>query len=136
MLEVLTSYTWPNDGFPFASLDVRVNELARRLGLDVQQWDVDGLGRARGFGFRAASGRVYLLEEVDLSVTHSGTNGPGVYVDAGELATVGSAILVADVIAALGLAPSEVVVVADTAAEKFAAQLVAKVARARLNRTV
>lgn len=136
MLEIVTSYTWPNDGIPFAGLRVRVVDLAVRLGVAVHQWDVDGLGPARGFGFRTACGRVYLLEELVLSVKYHGASGPNFYVDAAELATVGTAALVEEVVAALGLAPSDVVTFADAAAEKSAAELVAKVAAARAKRGV
>jgi hypothetical protein len=72
MLEVVTSYTWPTDGVYLAALDTRVDDLAARLGVGVHAWDVDGLGPARGFGFRLPSGRVYLLEELGFAVRHRG----------------------------------------------------------------
>ena len=135
MIEVVTFYSWPNDSFPLASLGVRVVDLALRLGVATQQWDVEGLGPARGIGFRTANGRVYLIGEVELSVAHSGVSGPGVYVDAAELAMVGSVAIIEEVVAELGLIPSDVVWVADAdaAAEKFTAELVTKVANARAN---
>jgi hypothetical protein len=51
MLELVDSYTWPNDGFPFAGLGLRMDDLASRLGVAVHTWHVDGLGPARGLGF-------------------------------------------------------------------------------------
>lgn len=136
MLEVVNSYAWPTDGFPFASLGIRVVDLALRLGVTTKQWDVDGLGRATGFGFRAASGRVYLLEEIDLSVKHGLVNGSTVYADAGELASNGGAVLAEEMITALGLAPTEVATVAGSAAERYAAELVEKIRIANANRSV
>ena len=59
MIEPITTHRWSTDGCPFAALGVRVEELARRLGVSLQEWNVDGLGLARGFGFRVPSGRVW-----------------------------------------------------------------------------
>lgn len=134
MLEVVTSYTWPIDGIPFAGLHIRVDDLATRLGLAVQKWDVDGLGPAKGFGFRSPSGRVYLLQELELAVKYQGATGPVVYVDAADLATVGTKSLVDDIISALGLSHSDVVTFANTAVERNAAELVKKATAARINR--
>ena len=40
MLELVDSYTWPNDGTPFAGLGLRMDDLASRLGVAVHTWDV------------------------------------------------------------------------------------------------
>jgi hypothetical protein len=111
MIEPLVSYTWPTDPFPLAALGVRVDALAGRLGLSVHDWNVDGLGPARGYGGRLPSGRVILLEELQLAVKHHGAQGPIVYVDAAELAAVGPELLVGELLAALGLSRSDLVVV-------------------------
>jgi hypothetical protein len=99
----------------------------------IHQWDVDGLGPAKGFGFRAVSGRVYLIEELKDAVKYKGARGPYVYADAAELATAGAAALVEEVVSAPGLAHTDVITFADAAAEKYAAELVAKLAAARAN---
>jgi hypothetical protein len=138
MFEVVTvtTYTWPNDGIPFAGLRIRVEELAARLGVAVHTWDIDGLGPAKGFGFRTASGRVYLLQELALAVQYHGATGPSLYVDAADLSTVGPAALADEVFATLGLAHSDVLFFADAAAVKRAAELVAKVTAAKTKRDV
>lgn len=46
MLELVDSYTWPNDGIPFAGLGLRMDDLATRLGVAVHTWDIEGLGPA------------------------------------------------------------------------------------------
>jgi hypothetical protein len=76
VLEVLNAYAWPNDGLSFEFLMIRVDDLAKHLGLTIQSWDVDGLGPARGFGFRLPSGRVYLTHVVELAVRPQGARGP------------------------------------------------------------
>jgi hypothetical protein len=133
MLEVVASYTWPNYLMPIAGLCIRVDALAVRHYVDIQKWDVDGLGSAKGFAFRAASGRVFLLEELEDAVKYKGAKGPYVNTDAADLAAVGAAVLVEEVVEALGLRPTDVVTYADAAAEKRAADLVAKLAATRAN---
>jgi hypothetical protein len=131
MFEAVTSYTWPNDGISFASLGMRVDDLANRLGLPVHAWDVDGLGPARGFGFRVPTGRVYLLEELEMAVRYHGATGPSVYVDALDLATLGAKALIQEVVTGLGLQESDIAFVADSDLQKQAANVVAIVAASR-----
>ena len=126
MLELVDSYTWPNDGIPFAGLGLRMDDLASRLGVAVHTWDVDGLGPARGLGFRSVSGRVYLLQELELAVRYHGAPGPEVHVDAAELATFCPEALVHDVVATLGIARQNVPFVADKSVQQNAAALVAR----------
>jgi hypothetical protein len=126
MLEQLDSYTWPTDGVAFAVLGLRVDALASRLGVSVRTWYVDGLGPARGLGFRSASGRVYLLEELELAVQHHGATGPNLYADATEVAGTGVAALVEDVAGALGITPAEMLFVAEESLRERAAALVAQ----------
>ena len=126
MLELVDSYTWPNDGIPFAGLGLRMDDLASRLGVALHTWHVDGLGPARGLGFRSASGRVYLLQELEMAVRYHGAPGPEVHVDAAELARLGAEALVEDVVATLGIARGDVVFVADKSVQQSAAALVAR----------
>ena len=130
MIEPITTHRWSTDGYPFAVLGVRVDELARRLGVSLQEWNVDGIGPARGFGFRVPSGRVYLLEEVADSVRFYGARGPTVYVDAADLAGIGAERLVAEFVTELGLSRSEVTDIAGPAGEQRAAEIVAEAAAA------
>jgi hypothetical protein len=82
MFEVITSHTFPHMAIPFVGLRIRVDDLAARFGATVQEWEVDGLGAARGFGLRAPSGRIYLVEELADAVRYQGALGPWIHVDA------------------------------------------------------
>jgi hypothetical protein len=130
-LEALTSFTWPTGTVPLASLSIRVDDLAARLGTPVHAWNEDGLGPARGFGGRLPSGRVVLLEELQYAVQHHGARGPVVYVDAVELAAAGPEPLAAEVVAALGLSPSDLVCIADQTDQEFAEELATRSREAR-----
>jgi hypothetical protein len=134
MLELLDSYTWPTDGIPFAGLGLRMDELALRLGVAVRTWHVDGLGPARGLGFRSASGRVYLLQELEMAVRYHGAPGPEVHIDAADLASFGTEALVDDVVVTLGIARRDVVFVADESVQRSAATLVARCSALRPER--
>jgi len=134
VLDVIASYTWPNDGIPLARLGLGMDELASLLGVTVHTWTVDGLGPARGLGFRAASGRIFLLEELEFAVLHHGAVGPDVYADASDLAQFGPDPLVEEIVLALGIARSDVVLVAELSVQDAAAALVAQVAAARARR--
>jgi hypothetical protein len=134
MLDVLTSYTCPSDVFPLAGLGIRLNDLEARHGLTAQSWHVYGLGTAQGFAFRAASGRVYLLEELESSIEHQHSRGPEVYVDAGDMATIGPEALIKEVIATLGLCRSDVAYLGNESAKQSAARLMDRIARTRGNR--
>ena len=93
------------------------------LGIPVHTWYEDGLGPARGFGGRLPSGCVVLLEELELAIKYQGARGPGVFVDASMLGAVGPTRLVIELLAALGLSQSDLVSVADAAAQQSAAEL-------------
>lgn len=131
MLELVKSYRWPNDDMIFAGIALRVDELAAQLGVAVHTWDASGLGPARGLGFRSASGRVYLLEELEYAVRYYGAPGPVIHVDAAELATYGPELLVDDVVATLGIARQNVVLSADKSIRQRAAEIVANCSAAR-----
>lgn len=125
-VELVMSYTWPTDAFPLAALAVRVDALAGRLGMTVLTWVEDGLGPARGFGVRMPSGRVYLFEELELSVRHDGARGPNVYVDAAELARDGVTVLVAELLEGCGLVECDLASVATTRDQETAAGVAAR----------
>jgi hypothetical protein len=83
--------------------------LANRLGVGVQEWDVDGLGEARGFGLRSHSGIVYVLEELELMVLYKGARGPSVCADAADLVRLGTDALIDELLAAIELPASHIV---------------------------
>lgn len=108
MLELLPQYTWPTDCFPLASLCVRVDELAKRFEMPVFTWVEEGLGPARGFGCRLASGCVFLLEELEESIRRTRAKGPNVYVDAADVARHGVEKMVDDFLDGLCLTRADV----------------------------
>jgi hypothetical protein len=126
-LQTLLSYTWPTHVVWLAALTVRVDDLAARLRLAVQAWEVDGLGPARGFGGRLPSGHVVLLEELEFDVRHGRAAGPVVYVDAFDLGAVGPDALVAELLAALSLSRSDLAGVAGEAEQRSAIELAVRV---------
>jgi hypothetical protein len=125
MLEIVDSYTWPNDDLPFAVLGLRMHDLASRFGVAVPTRD-DWLGPARELRFRSASGRVYLLQESEWSIRHLGHTGPEVHVDVAELASSGVEALVNDVVVSLGIARRDVAFVVDESIQQTAADVVAR----------
>ncbi len=131
MLEPIAEYKWPTDCFPLASLNVRVDELARRLGLPVFSWNVDGLGPACGTGFRLASGRVFLLEELHDSIRHQKSKGPNVYVDAGDMAKYGVEKLLDEVLEGLRLTRADVDWQNEPTAQMNAAKIVQEIRAAK-----
>jgi hypothetical protein len=108
MLEPLSSYTWPTDGWPLAALSIRVDDLAARLGLSVLTWQEDGLGTARGVLCRLPSGRVFLLQELETKVQYYNAKGPDVYVDAGDVGDQGVEPMLNEVLDGLQLSRSDV----------------------------
>lgn len=131
MLELVDSYTWPNDDMIFAGIALRMDELAAQLGVAVHTWEEAGLGPARGLGFRSAAGRVYLLEELEYTVRYHGAPGPVVHVDAAELATFGPEVLVDDLVVTLGIARQHVVINPDKSIQQRATEIVANCSAAR-----
>jgi hypothetical protein len=134
MFELVNPHTWPTDGIPFAGIGLRMDELASRLGVAVRLWEVDGLGPARGLGFRSESGRVYLLQELEVAVRYHGASGPEVHADAADFSSLGAEALVYDLVVALGINRRDVVFVADSSAQQRAAALVARCSAQRSTR--
>src|ERR1700732_2273816 len=84
------SYSWlaPFD-VVLASLGVRVDELAARLRVPVDAWDLDGVGPVRGFGCRLSSGHVFWLSEFQSQIQWSESKGPYLFEDAADLGAQG-----------------------------------------------
>jgi hypothetical protein len=123
-MQQLSTYRWPVDPIPLASLSVRVDDLASRLGVTVSTWEVEGLGGARGMGCISSSGYVYLLEELQCSEQPE----LAVYVDATLLASLGVDVIVSEMVAEFGLDRAVILSLANSETESFAAQQVAKFA--------
>jgi hypothetical protein len=85
------------------TLEVRVEDLAARLGFAVINWDDDGLGPATSIFVRFESGRVALLTEHAHAVEHHCAKGPIVNVAARDLAEIGVASFVDEVLDAFKL---------------------------------
>jgi len=135
MPEEVTSHHWTAP-WPVAGITIRVDELAARLGFVVQTWAVDGLGPARGFGFRAASTRVSLLEELEHSIQYQGERGPYVYADVVDVAKCGLEVLRDELITELGISQTDLtqlVDLADVDAQRDAAEFVRKSVISRNN---
>lgn len=130
-VEPLTSYTWPSDRVPVAGLRVRVADLAANLGLPLATWSVDGLGPASGFGGRLPSGRVVLVEELELQVRYQGAPGPTVYMDATDLGSLGIEPLAQEICDALGLTKADLALVAGSSAHQIATDPAGQVIAAR-----
>lgn len=87
--------------FALATLTLRVDELARRVGIRVDAWEVEGLGPARGAALRLASGRPMLLQELQFPIETGASSGPDVWVDATDLAALGVDDFLTEVMQAL-----------------------------------
>lgn len=108
-LEILESYCWPTDDFGLASLGLRLAEVAARSSLPTQRWMEDGLGEAEGVCCRTRSGLVFLLRELRHAVTHLGSKGPDVYVDAEVLGRLGVEQVIGEIRQVLNLSQCDVV---------------------------
>jgi hypothetical protein len=106
--------------FVLASIGIRIEELARRVGFELLDWEEDGLGPARGAAFRLPSGRPILLQELTLAVRGRPDGGPDVWVDAADLGEVGVQALVDELRAVLDVPQSAFVWVQEPSAQATA----------------
>jgi hypothetical protein len=116
-------YRFLNPDISIVSLRAPVAEIAEKLGLSVEAWETDGLGRARGMFIRFSSGKVMLLRELEYAIEHLGQEGPTVYVDAGEVAAFGVESLVAEILGGLGLSSDKVAWMASSDVQRDATQM-------------
>jgi shikimate kinase len=121
-----TSFEWTTDAVPLARLAMGVDELAARIHAAVSNWEVDGLGPARGFCVRMSSGRAYGFVELELVIRHNGTSGLLVCVDAGDLAALGPDALLAELVDAITISSSGIAGVADEASRTTAAEIASR----------
>lgn len=108
MAEQVADHRFPSGlDWALAVLGVDIAELAGRLGVEIERWEEDGLGTARGFFLRLPSGRVILLQQMDY-VPESGVAGVTILVDGGEAVHECHADLLRDVLTGLRLDESVV----------------------------
>ena len=112
--------------WPIASMRVSVTDIAQRFQLEIERWEEDGLGPARGMLVRLRSGRVVLLRELEHAMKHLGAMGPDVFVDAGDLASVGVAPIFNDIVDSLRLPRDAVLWDPTTDAQRAAADGLAR----------
>jgi len=124
----IAEHTFPHDRWSALALGVRMEALAERLGLEVDVWEEDGLGEAKGCFLQLGTGRVILLRELAHAIEHFGETGPTVFVDTADLALNGPEPIRNEVVEALGLAPDEVVRLAGVEHVADAAKFVANFA--------
>lgn len=105
---LLTEYVWQSPELPLCTVNVPVAELAQQLGFPLAEWEESGLGPARGFSCKPASGMVLLLEELAHARERLGTTGPTIYVEASALLAQGVEPSVTSVLTGLGLSPQNV----------------------------
>src|SRR5262249_48353194 len=84
------------------TLTVRVADLAEHFGFSVVHWD-DQLGPASSIFVKLKSGRVAALTELQYSIEYHGKKGPLVEVEARDVAEIGVASFVDEVLGAFRL---------------------------------
>lgn len=80
-----------------------LSSLAVLAGLDIERWEEDGWGPARGLCIALPSGRVILLRQLDYEIETGRQSGPAIIVDGGEAVVEGFGAIADDVLSSLGL---------------------------------
>ena len=106
-----------------AGLSVSLDDLAARFGVDLQGWDEDGLGPARGAFIRLPSGRVVLIRELAHVAKHYSWCGIDVIADAGDLVASGVCPLIDEVVSAFGISDGMIAWAAGEEARRSAAEI-------------
>lgn len=89
-------------------LGLPIKEIALRVGLNIEVWEEDGLGTARGCWVPIRDGMFVLLRELDHAREHLGATGPVVWVDSGDAIAVGFDDLLQSTLDALSLSLEDV----------------------------
>jgi hypothetical protein len=95
-------YRFPHADYAIMGFRVRISEIAKPLGFEVESW-ADELGPTQAMRLRLATGRVVVFLELQHSITHHGEKGPYVHVDAAVIAELGVEPLIDEVLTSLGL---------------------------------
>lgn len=88
--------------WPLATLTCRVDDLAARLGLEVECWEEDGLGPARGFALGPSASPTLISEQV-FQVAADPLRATVITIDGGEAAAIGHPTMLDRALAMLGL---------------------------------
>ena len=70
-------------------LGLPISEIATRVGVNVEVWEEDGLGTARGCWLSVGNGVIVLLREMDHARECLGATGPTVWVDSEDAIAIG-----------------------------------------------
>ncbi len=95
-------YRFPHAAYPIMGFRVRISEIAKSLGFEVESW-ADELGPTQAMRLRLRTGRVVIFIELQHSITHHGEKGPYVHVDAALIAEFGVEPLIDEVLTSLDL---------------------------------
>ena len=107
-LRQVQNHRWPSGGDqPIALLQTSAEDLALRHGLLLEKWEEDGLGPACGFACMLPSGRVVLIYDLE-HMNRSVGIASNVSADLGDIANVGPAVIVAEVLSTFRVTRSEV----------------------------
>lgn len=87
---------------PLATLTCRVDDLAARLGLEVECWEEDGLGPARGFALGPSISPTLISEQVS-HVAANPLAATVITIDGGEAVAMGHTAMLDRALAMLGL---------------------------------
>ena len=95
-------YRFPHADYPIMRFQVRIAELAKSLGFEVESW-ADELGPTQAMRLRLPTERVVVFIELQHMITHHGEKGPYVHVDAALIAEFGVEHLIDEVLTSLDL---------------------------------
>lgn len=107
-LEQVFQHIWSTDDRLMARLAVRLEDIAAKNDLTLQNWIEDGLGPAIGCGGRLPSGVIIFLRELEHLISRSKAKGPDVFADAADLQEIGVDKLLSETLSALSLDPADV----------------------------
>lgn len=123
-IQQVREYRWPSGAEQqIATLAIPLDQLAAQAGLTLDHWEEDGLGPARGAWCRLPSGRVVQLHDLEHMRMHRQTDDSTVSADLADIATLGSAELIREVLHAFGLDSTAVAWRQDESADRWAADV-------------
>lgn len=115
--EQLWNVSFPSGlDWDLATISCRAPELARRLGVELERWEEDGLGWASGFALGPPETPT-LIRELEEGPNSHPLYGTVIVIDGGEAASVGHRASLDRVLAALGLDDGAVSWIPDDLAE-------------------
>jgi len=109
---------------PIAGLKIGLEKIESLKGFDLDEWEEDGLGTARGGFFELASHRIVLVRELEHAREYLGAAGPDIHVDGADIIASDIKALVADVLEGLSLTADDLAWIENEDARQTAAQLI------------